>query len=954
MQNKTAQAPQGSINMKMAKQPWKRGVLASAVALTMFGVSLDAQALALGAITVRSALGEPLRAEIEVPQISTEEAATFQAAVASPQAFRSAGVDYSPALSGARVTLHRRANGQAYLRVVGDRPVNEPFLGIVIDANWANGRVVRDYTMLVDPPGRAAPPPVVVTQPQTASPAPMAPAAPAPVAPPPVVPATVAEQTTPATADAAARARSARMAEARRKAAAPAAAPAPAPAASGGGDQVRVQRGDTAYALASAHRVEGVSLDQMLVAMLRANPNAFIRGNVNLMKAGAVINMPTAEQAAATSRQAARRTVVAQSRDFNAYRRGVAQRAGGTRVAAATRSASGGVQAQVRDTRAAAPAQDRLTLSRGGSPSGSEATVAQSRQAQEQAERVAELNKNISELSRLQAASGSPAAAPATSAVPAINVPTGAPAAAPAAAASAPVVPPAVAPAPAPTAAAVTAPASAASAAADAASSAVAAAASAASAAASATETAVTSAASAASAAADAASAATAAASAAPAPQRPRVAPPPPMPVQEPSFLDTLTENPLLPIAGAGLLALLAGYGVYRSRQRKKVAAPLDSSFIESRLQPDSFFGASGGQRVNTKDGGSSVSGSSSMAYSPSQLDAAGDVDPVAEADVYLAYGRDMQAEEILKEALRTHPGRISIHRKLAEIYAKRRDARAFEAIATEAYAITQGQGPDWQAITSLGGELEPANPLYQPGGAPSTKPVPMAARPSFGADTEPQTAQVLEAKGPDSSGLPLDLDLDLDDAPVRAATTAPSPLPPAAPSIAPAAVAAGVTAAAAGAAAAARAPVPPPPAPAPAPVADAHAPLDFDLDLDFSPPSELGTTRPPVAPAEPARPVAAAPVVPPPAPAVERNSGMIDFDMDALSLDPDSRSGGELKTEQPEDADEDPLGTKLSLAQEFHAIGDTEGARALVKEVIAESSGAMRVRAERFLAELH
>ena len=426
------------------------------------------------------------------------------------------------------------------------------------------------------------------------------------------------------------------------------------------------------------------------------------------------------------------------------------------------------------------------------------------------------------------------------------------------------------------------------------------------------------------------------------------------MPVQEPSFLDTLTENPLLPIAGAGLLALLAGYGVYRSRQRKKDAAPLDSSFIESRLQPDSFFGASGGQRVNTKDGGSSVSGNSSMAYSPSQLDAAGDVDPVAEADVYLAYGRDMQAEEILKEALRTHPGRISIHRKLAEIYAKRRDARAFEAIATEAYAITQGQGPDWQAITSLGGELEPANPLYQPGGAPSTKPAPMAARPSFGADTEPQTAQVLEAKGPDSSGLPLDLDLDLDDAPVRAATTAPSPLPPAAPSIAPAAVAAGVTAAAAGAAAAARAPVPPRPAPAPAPVADAHAPLDFDLDLDFSPPSELGTTRPPVAPAEPARPVAAAPVVPPPAPAVERNSGMIDFDMDALSLDPDSRSGGELKTEQPEDADEDPLGTKLSLAQEFHAIGDTEGARALVKEVIAESSGAMRVRAERFLAELH
>lgn len=903
MQNKSAQTPQGSIDMGMATQPWRKGALASAVALALLGVSLDAQALALGAITVRSSLGEPLRAEIEVPQISSEEAASFQASVASPQAFRTAGVDYSPALAGARVTLHRRPNGQAYLRVTGERPVNEPFLGIVIDANWANGSVLRDYTMLVDPPGRAAPPPVTVTPAQTAPSAPVVTPAPAPV-----VQAPMAEQTTPAPAPRP------------RRAAAPATS---APAASGGGARVNVKRGDTAYALARAHRVEGVSLDQMLVAMLQANPNAFIRGNVNLMKAGAVINMPTAEQAAATSRQAARRTVVAQTRDFHAYRRSVAERAGRTRVAAASRTASGGVQAQVTESRAPAPAQDRLTLSRGGSPTGTETTVAQSRQAQEQAERVAELNKNIAELSRLQAASGSPAAAPAATpasgAMPAIEVPTGARAAAP--------VPTTATDA---ASAAVTA---AASAAVDAASEAAAAAASA-------TEAAV---ASAASAPAEAASEAVAAAPApAPAPAKPRVVPPPP-PVEEPSFFDTLTENPLLPVAGLGLLALLAGYGFYRSRQRKKGAAPLDSNFIESRLQADSFFGASGGQRVNTRDSGI-ASGSSSMAYSPSQLDAAGDVDPVAEADVYLAYGRDMQAEEILKEALRTHPGRTAIHRKLAEIYAKRRDARALEAIATEAYGISQGQGPDWLAITSLGSELEPTNPLYQPGGAPSTRPVPMPSRPSFGADTEPQTAQVLDAKGPDSLGSALDLDLDLDDAPVRAVTTAPAPLPPSASAMAPAAVAAGMGAAAAGAAAA----FTPPPPPAPAPVADTSAPLDFDLGLDFSPPSDLGETQPPMTP------VATAPTPAPAAPAMEPDAGMIDFDMDALSIDPDSRSGGELRTEQPEDADDDPLGTKLALAQEFHAIGDNEGARALVKEVIAESSGAMRARAERFLAELN
>ena len=128
----------------------------------------------------------------------------------------------------------------------------------------------------------------------------------------------------------------------------------------------------------------------------------------------------------------------------------------------------------------------------------------------------------------------------------------------------------------------------------------------------------------------------------------------------------------------------------------------------------------------------------------------------------------------------------------------------------------------------------------------------------------------------------------------------------------------------------------------APLSSAPASRPVDLDLDMDFAPPSELGPeTRPPLAAA-------------PAASKAGDNSGMIEFDMDALSLDPDSRSGGELKTEQLPDADDDPIGTKLALAQEFHAIGDTEGARSLVKEVIAESSGAVRARAERFLAELN
>ncbi|HON30826.1 MAG TPA: FimV/HubP family polar landmark protein [Ottowia sp.] len=864
-------------------------MLATAAALALLGASLDAQALALGAITVRSALGEPLRAEIEVPQISSEEAATLKASVGSPEAFRAAGVDYPAALAGARVTLQRRANGQAYLRVAGERTVNEPFLGIVIEANWANGRVVRDYTMLVDPPGRAAPPAVTVTPSQVAP-------APATVQAPRVA---AAPAPAPATEAGARPRRDIQPAEVPRRAAAP----------GGDGAPVTVQRGDTAGSIARAHAIDGVSLDQMLVAMLRANPQAFIKGNVNLMRAGAVLQMPSAEQASATSRQAARRAVVAQTRDFQAYRLGVAQRSGATRVAAATGSASGGVQPEVQDSRAAAPSQDRLKLSRSGTQSGAESQLAQSRQAQEQSERVAELNKNLSELAKLQAASGNAPAA-------AINVPTGAPAATTPAPAPAPAAPPEPA-------TPATTPASAAAAASSAPASATPPVADTASAAATAT---------------DAASAATAAASAEAAPTpRPTPAAPPPPPVAEPSFLDALTDNPLLPIAGAGLLALLAGYGVYRSRQRKKDAAPLDSSFIESRLQPDSFFGASGGQRVDTRDGRPSAGGSSSMVYSPSQLDAAGDVDPVAEADVYLAYGRDMQAEEILKEALRTHPARIGVHRKLAEIYAKRRDARALEAIASEAYGVVKGEGPDWEAITSLGSELEPDNPLYKPGGAPVVRPV-VAAAPQrrFGADTEPQTAQLNDRRDskPDSSSIPLDLELDLDDAPVRAGSTD-STLPPIDSHQAkldrderPAAAVAAATSAA--------------------------IPLDIDLDLDTPPKAEPPAAAAPAATATVAPPPKTEAKDPPaPEPYVASKSGMIDFDMAALSVDPDSRSGAEPKTEQLEDDDEDPLATKLALAQEFHAIGDTEGARTLVKEVIDEAEGSLRMRAERFLAEL-
>ena len=393
-------------------------------------------------------------------------------------------------------------------------------------------------------------------------------------------------------------------------------------------------------------------------------------------------------------------------------------------------------------------------------------------------------------------------------------------------------------------------------------------------------------------------------------------------------MFDDLLDNPLLLAVGAGVLALLGGFGVYRHRLRKK-SAQVDSSFLESRLQPDSFFGASGGQRIDTNDGAAT---GSSMVYSPSQLDAAGDVDPVAEADVYLAYGRDLQAEEILKEALRSTPNRVAIHSKLLEIYSKRRDTKGFEVMAAEAFTLTQGVGPEWEHIAELGKELDPANPLFQPGGHPSTPVTPTAAKgqdPSLFAPStiaqpngfnQPTEAMPVRPEL-GTSATPVDLDFDLDfslpePATANSAMTATAPMQ-----------------------------------------AVASAPdhgLDMDLDglpsLDH--PQPHGLNVPDLALSQHDRNVPAAAVPAPPA-APQSNSGMIEFDLGSLSLDLDSLSPQSTSGQGAGVPGEDPAATKLALAQEFHAIGDTDGARALVEEVLAEATGSLKAQAKRLLAEL-
>src|SRR3569623_2546680 len=164
----------------------------------------------------------------------------------------------------------------------------------------------------------------------------------------------------------------------------------------------------------------------------------------------------------------------------------------------------------------------------------------------------------------------------------------------------------------------------------------------------------------------------------------------------------------LLGAAGAALAAL-AGLGIYNRSRRKQLVELQDSKLLtDSGLKTNSLFGSTGGQSVDTNN---SVF-NSNFTPSASQLDT-NEVDPVAEADVYIAYGRDAQAEEILKEALRIQPERNAVRLKLLEIYASRKDLRAFETIASELYGVTRWQGDDWQQAASLGLSIDPKNPLY-------------------------------------------------------------------------------------------------------------------------------------------------------------------------------------------------------------------------------------------------
>jgi len=985
----------------------KKIVVAAALALAGLALTAPVGAAGLGKLTVTSALGQPLRAEIDLTAVTREEATSLTSRLASPDAFRQAGIDYNPALLGIRFSVARRPSGQFFINLVSSQPINEPFLDMLVELNWATGRLIREYTFLLDPADMKP----MVPQVATAEPKPVAPVeAPrmveAPAARAPIAVAPAVKPAPPAAKPA------------------PAAKPEAAPKVAG---SYEVKRGDTLGKIARQSKPEGVTLEQMLVAIQRSNPDAFVGGNINRMKSGVILNLPDKDNAAGVAQNDARRVVTAQAADWRAYQdklAGNVQAAPAAKADAPKQAAQGRITAKVEDKAQKGDAKDQLKLSKAdpgaakdggkGKPKAPEEDkVAKERALKDAKAREAELEKNVKDLQKLaevknqqladmqkqaQAKAAAPAAPAPKADVPKAEAPKMAAATPPAKPEPPKAVEPAKAPeppkaaeppkAPEPMKAAEAAKAAEPPKAADAPKTADAPKPADAPKAADAPPVVAeapkpTDAPKAA----DPAQATTPApADAAKAPPKKAMAPPPPPP-PEPSLMDEFLDNPAYLAGGAGVLALLGGYAAYAVRRKRKVEKFENSIITGGDLKANSVFGNTGGQSVDT--GNSSFQSDFSQVSSGS-IDA-DEVDPVAEADVYMAYGRDAQAEEILKEALQKDPARHAVRTKLMEIYSQRADAASFESHARDLHAATGGQGEHWARAAELGRALMPGNPLFSasgagksPAGSAVTSTVTLgagtlaaAAAASAPADME-STMQMAAFPGaaavaPDSMTKTLslapvqaaapsvDVDFDLGGAvtqPLAFTTSTPDfeldigaaapegdlgmsldfdiggsdPVPVAAPAVTP------VTDFAPGGTLIMDAPqalsgdaldhsmdetqpladVRPPELPSPT--------IDFDFDLGADAPASSGA----------AASTAAA-------------GNMMDFDLSGINLDLPVDAQAAPGNEGPVDD----AATKLDLAKAYQDMGDKEGARELLQEVLKEGSATQQAEAQNLLSAL-
>lgn len=958
--------------------PLARLVLSAALLWAPVGVN----ALGLGKLTLHSGLDEPLSAEIELTAVTSVELKTLRSGLAPRAEFEAAGVEWASHLTGIKYTVATRADGTPVLQLSSDQPIREPFLHFLLQVEWTGGRLIREYTALLDPPYLAASKPVGVEPP----------AAPAPEEA--VVEQLAAAETAPATqsttaASAAATEQTGRAAGVSEVAKSsemqaaivpmpgeeePSAAELPAELL--GPDEITegapptelaqtqveqpasdaaaprraadwatateygpVKKGDTLWRIAERLRADkSLSLEQTMLALMKANKQAFIGNNMNHLKTGKILKAPDRAAVESVSHPRALREFRAQYDAWQEYKLKLASTSRTIKVAAEQDAAAAkGVIAQqaatAQDPAPAAPAgaqesTDLLKIVRAnlnepqaaqaGKPAGGkaeqaaladrvamleEALESKELENKELRERLSHLETQIKNAQRLieiesarlaqaQQQAGAAAQKPAATA-PAATPPAAAtPATTPTPAATATAPAPAAKPTPPPAAK----------------------------------------------------------------PPAPVAKKPAPTPVveEERNLIDDILNNPMLMPAAGGLGAIVAGtLFLYYRRRRRSMA-----EFEESILSGGGLN--SEGTPSNPNAAGGDVSLLSDFSQGGMGNIHTDEVDPIAEAEVYLAYGRDEQAEEILREAIVKDPQRLELRQKLAEIYHQRNDLGAFETLAEELYAALGGKGGKaWDKVADMGRKMNPANPMFRGGatgglGGPGAATAAVAASSMFSA---PETAAAPPATAPAS------VDFVHESAP--------------------AAMAEGLDFLSGGAPAAEASP--------------ASTDFAFDMDLAESAPAaeaHAGATE--------AEPLAAAPA----------DISLDGLDMDFGSLSLESSSGGSIDFETPaaspsdddmgisfdaesfqtgeggeatagsevawnmdeasleavtledlpaEDngeafdglASSDEIATKLDLAKAYIDMGDGEGARSILDEVLAEGNDAQKQQAADLAAQI-
>lgn len=623
--------------------------LGIAIGLLLSGAAF---AVGMGNINVTSALGEPLQAEIELVSVGKADKGNLSARLAAPDVFKGAGIDYPSSLPKLKFDVLTRSNGSYYIKLSTAQPVTDPFVNMLVELSWSSGRLLREYTFLLDPPGFQ---PETVKIPEIQ-----------PILSKPEEPAEITTEPVPEEMmqpDAAASSMllshedmgmSAKSSNAKQSMAKNVAT-----------GEIKVKHGDTLSKIALDNKSADVSLERMLVALYRANSDAFDGKNMNRLKTGKILRLPEAADLDEIEQKAAVKEVRAQAVDWNAYRQKLAAASTAAPEQAPKQEVSGKISTSVADKTPPAKegAKDIVKLSKGEAPGDKTAADSKNAQAKKQAQeeeatakakalkesndRIALLEKTNKDMQHLLELKKQAAAADqaAKAEAPKMDGKTAAVPVEPAAASGVAATPKA----------------------------------------------------------------------------KPKMAPtivPPP-----PSMLDEVMSNPLYLAGGAAVLLGLGGFGYMRARAGKGSKPPKapkkqkEEPVIETSMDDTA-------SRISAPVAPSPDSGDFTIGSATASMAAVAesDVDAISEADLFLNFGRDAQAEEILVDAMEKNPANMQVKLKLLSIYANRKDTKSFSGIARQVQDA--GDAAAWAQAAEMGRKMEPNNPMY---GAAEESAVPMA-----------------------------------------------------------------------------------------------------------------------------------------------------------------------------------------------------------------------------------